>query len=301
MADFVSDWAAKRMLETPESNDEQWSDSDDCWCRIIRLRDCVIVRKGRAPRVAIFTHIDTTGFTVGYGGALIPIGQPQAVDGDRFRLCGDAAGTSGVITGDGEVYTLRQLEVAPGDRVVYAAKPVVDGHHIHSPYLDNRAGMWAAMQALLQCQNVAVTFTTGEETSTSGAQICARYVYDKLGITRALISDITWDTEHVHCGSGVAISRRDHYVPSQGFVDQVVAIAANSGIPYQIEIESEGGSDGAGIERSGCPIDWAFVGAPEIDPHTSHEKLDLGDLDKMARLLITVVNAMTEPWSPDQS
>jgi putative aminopeptidase FrvX len=146
---------------------------------------------------------------------------------------------------------------------------------------------------LEQCTSVAVAFTTGEEHSGQGAFVCGRYLYERYGIDQALISDITWDTSDVRCGEGVAISLRDRMVPRQRFLDRVFAIAETSGLPFQREIESSGGSDGAYLQRSGFPIDWVFVGAPERHPHSDHEAVDTRDLEAMANMLVVLVEQLS--------
>ena len=129
-----------------------------------------------------------------------------------------------------------------------------------------------------------MAFTVCEEQSGRGALIAARWLWDTLHITRVLISDITWHTEHIHRGKGPAISLRDQYVPRQRFLDEIVALAGESGLPFQLEIESSGSSDGGAVERSGLPIDWCFIGAPEEAPHTPEEIINLSDLERMAAL-----------------
>ena len=73
-----------------------------------------------------------------------------------------------------------------------------------------------------------------------------------------------------------------------------MALAEAWGHPFQREVESSGGSDGAYLERSGVPIDWVFVGAPERGPHTAAERLQAGDLRGMADLLVSLVDGLTE-------
>ena len=72
----------------------------------------------------------------------------------------------------------------------------------------------------------------------------------------------------------------------------MLALAESSGLPFQREIEAHGGSDGAGIERSGVPMDWVFIGAPEKAPHTSRERVHIGDLQGMAALLVCLVEGL---------
>jgi putative aminopeptidase FrvX len=263
---------------------------------ITRLRDCLVVTKGEAPKVALFAHIDTCGFTVGYSGKydLIPIGSPQFTEGASVKILGDTLAQQGQLSLDRsqEYWVSTGLDFNEGDRLIFASEPKISSESVVSPYLDNRAGIWAALQALKNNDCVCICFTTGEETGSSGAIICSKYIYEKLGITQAIISDITWDTGDVKCGQGVAISRRDRLIPSQKHVDKIIDLARNSGIKFQIEIESEGGSDGVGIERSGCPIDWVFVGAPQKSLHSIYEEIYIKDLDAMGQMLTYLVDQL---------
>ncbi len=268
--------------------------------RLERLGDSLIAVRGERPAVAVFAHVDTTGFTLGYDRALIPIGGPSPRDKEPIRPAGGPDMGNRLKFGKDGGWELRgKTDAMPGSRWVYATQSKRDGDEIASPYLDNRAGVWAALQVLGRCQNVAVAFTVGEELSGQGAFVCARRLFEQYGITQALIADITWHTAHVRCGDGVAVSLRDRIVPRQRFLDRVLSLAESSGLPFQREIESSGGSDGASIERSGVPMEWVFVGAPEKKPHTSRERVAISDLRGMADLLTFLVNGLT-PRTPHQ-
>ncbi|HEY3329616.1 MAG TPA: M20/M25/M40 family metallo-hydrolase [Capsulimonadaceae bacterium] len=279
--DVIADWLASHIAESvPDA-------------RLIRLGDSLVATRSSAPSVAIFAHTDTTGFTVGYSQELIPIGSPAPIENDTFKSL--LAGTvHTLISGPGDSWSIvgNPSEVSPGDRLVYSAHHSTDGDILTGPYLDNRCGVWAALQVLKREPDAAVAFTAGEEHSGGGATKCARFVCEELGVRAAIISDITWHTDSILCGKGPAISLRDRYVPSQRFLRHILAIAGASGIPFQREIESAGGSDGAYIERSGYPIDWVFVGAPEKRPHTSTEQINLTDLRNMARLIACLAHSI---------
>ena len=133
-----------------------------------------------------------------------------------------------------------------------------------------------------------------EETGSHGAGVTARRLYEKHGITQALIADLTWDTKHIKRGAGVAVSLRDSRVPRQSYLNRVLAHAESSGLPFQREIEASGGSDGAGIDRSGVPMDWVFIGAPEKAPHTFRERVSVSDLQVMAALLVYLVQGLSD-------
>lgn len=109
-------------------------------------------------------------------------------------------------------------------------------------------------------------------------------MYENHQIKQALVSDITWITEGVTHGNGVAISLRDMSIPRKGYVDRIVALAEASGVNYQIEVERSGGSDGREIQLSPYPIDWCFVGAPEDHVHSPDEIVHKADIDAMISL-----------------
>lgn len=259
-----------------------------------RVGDLVLATRGK-PKVAVFAHLDTIGFTLGYDRELIPIGGPHVQGDERLREAGGkGTGRLKVRQRDGKpVWELSGKKGKPGSRWVYDGPLVVKKGRVRGPYLDNRAGVWNALVTLERCPDVAVVFTPGEEHSGKGALLGARFVHEELGITRALISDITWDTDSIKNGKGPAISFRDRYVPRQRFLDQVVAAAMESGLPFQREVESGGGSDGSYIERSTFPIDWVFIGAPQKDSHTPHEECRVSDLEGMADLYAYLVPTLS--------
>jgi putative aminopeptidase FrvX len=262
--------------------------------RLVRVGDNVIALKGK-PRRAVFAHLDTVGFTLGYKDALLRVGGPQPEDRDPVRCADGLIGRLRVRDGkEGERrWELRGVkgEPTPGSRWVYARAPKIENGFITSPYLDNRAGVWSALRVLRRAENVAVAFTTGEEQHGHGARVCADLLYREHAVAEAFIADITWHTEDTPCGKGVVISLRDAHCPRQRFLDWVLARAAESGVPHQREIQSAGSSDGGHVLHSATPLDWVFVGAPEMVPHTSREQASLADLDAMTDLLTYLVGA----------
>ena len=278
LADWLETWLAREISDA----------------RVERLSDSLIVTRGTKPSVAIFAHLDTTGWTLGYDKRLIRIGGPDGKLGDGVRpVRRSHTGNTLARRKDGSWKVGGKTDALPGSRWVYAAVPELSGGKITAPYLDNRAGVWAALQALTRCQEIAVAFTVQEETGSQGAQLCARRLYEAHGISQALVADLTWDTKHVKRGRGVAVSLRDSSLPRQRYLDQILALAETSGLPFQREVESSGGSDGAGISRSGVPMDWVFIGAPEKSPHTARECVDVSDLQGMAALLVHLVNGLS--------
>jgi putative aminopeptidase FrvX len=134
---------------------------------------------------------------------------------------------------------------------------------IQSPYMDNRLGMWNALKVAETLENGAIVFSTYEEHGGNAVGFCANYLLQKHGVQQALISDITWVTDGVIHGGGVAISMRDSGLPRRVYLNRIIQLAKESGVTFQLEVESAGGSDGTQLQKSDLPIDWCFIGAPE--------------------------------------
>ena len=268
-----------------------------------RIGDNILAVKG-TPTTAIFAHTDTVGYTLGYRDALIPVGSPHPEDRDALRCADGLTGRLRIREGSKDKPERRielrnvvnakgkEVEAVPGSRWVYARKPKIDNGFIISPYLDNRAGVWTALRALYRSPDIAVAFTTGEEQHGHGARVCTDWFYREHRITQALIADLTWHTDDTPCGKGVVISLRDAYSPRQRFLDRIVSLASESKIAHQKEIQSAGSSDGGHILRSSIAMDWVFIGAPEMEPHTSREQASLADLNAMTELLTYLVGAL---------
>lgn len=249
-------------------------------------QDCVVLVFGQQPRTAVFAHLDSVGYTVRYGHELIPIGGPAGRAGDelvgldvrgpvRVRLRYDTDGQP-------RYDALRPL--APGTMLTYAPHFRETAESVQSPYLDNRLGVYVALQLAQTLESGVLAFTTYEEHGGGAVAFVQDYLWRTYGLRQALIADITWVTEGVFAGQGVAISLRDRSIPRRSYVDRIIALAAAAGIPYQLEVEGSGGSDGAELQRAPAPWDWCFVGAPETAAHTPDELVHKADIAAMLAL-----------------
>ena len=289
-----------QAIPGPSGDEGAIADFVELRCREIagaevrRIGDLVLAVRG-TPRVAVLAHIDTIGFTLGYGRKLIRIGNPYVEGNEKLReVGGEGRGRLKLVqVGSQTEWRLSGQDGKPGSRWVYAAPLVLKNDKVSGPYLDNRAGVWNAFRVLERCEDVLVAFTPGEEHHARGALLAARILHEEFRITRALISDITWHTDWIKCGKGPAVSYRDSSLPRQHYLEMVLAAATASGVPFQHEIESSGGSDGGIMDRAGYPIDWVFVGAPETRTHTPREQCVVADLYAMVDLYAFLVPALT--------
>jgi len=155
---------------------------------------------------------------------------------------------------------------------------------IESAYLDDRLGIYVALEAASKLKDGVIIFSCWEEHGGGGVPFLAKYIYETWGVRQALISDITWVSDGVDHGKGVVISLRDRNIPRKAFVDKIISIADTHKVDYQLEVEGTGSSDGGELQRSPYPFDWCFVGAPHQHPHTPNETVHKKDIQSMIQL-----------------
>lgn len=253
------------------------------------FQDCIVLVFGQ-PKTAIYAHMDVIGFTAGYKRNLIKIGWPKCIDG--IKLTGeDSHGKINtelmVIDKEDGQQKLEYIFHRPIDRGTNLRFKQIwkeDQHFVQSCYLDNRLGVWMALQVAETLENGVICFTCYEEHGGGTAGYCAKYLYDHYGITNALVCDITWVTEGIEHGKGVALSLRDGSIPPRRYVNQIVELAKTAKIPYQLEVESAGGSDGTAIQKSDAPVDWMFIGPPESNVHSPYETVHKKDIYNTVKL-----------------
>lgn len=276
------------LLSYIEQNKSQWKVQPE----IIYgedFQDCIILAFGN-PRTAIFAHMDSIGYTVGYENNLIKIGGPSAKKG--AILVGEDS--QGKIEGELHTeedehefltYSLKfEREVDRGTTLTYKPNFREDNDYIQCCYMDNRLGVWCALQVAKTLENGAIVFSAWEEHGGGSVGYLGKFLYEGFGVKQALISDITWVTKGVQHGKGVAISMRDSGIPRRVYLNRIIQLAKESNIPFQLEVESAGGSDGNALQRSSYPFDWCFIGAPEDNVHTPDEKVYKEDIDAMVKM-----------------
>jgi putative aminopeptidase FrvX len=276
---------AEFLLEYITQNQSKWKVQPEIF-HGDEFQDCIVLKFGK-PTTAVFAHIDSIGFTVKYGKELIKIGGPRIEDG--YKLCGsDSKGyfeTELVVLeneqGDRKLEYLLDRNIERGTDLTFIPNWREDEDYIQCCYMDNRLGVLNALQLAETLENGVICFSTYEEHGGGSVGFLAKFIYEKWQVKQALISDITWVTEGVEHGKGVAISMRDSGIPRRSYINKIVDLAKKSKIPFQLEVESAGGSDGNQLQKSPYPFDWVFIGAPEDHVHTPDEKVHKTDIQAM--------------------
>ncbi|MEO0311343.1 MAG: hypothetical protein RIQ89_1000 [Bacteroidota bacterium] len=239
------------------------------------------------PTTAVYAHIDNIGFTVGYNEQLLKVGGPHIKDNDELYGYESADKIVKAVVGyseDSGFFYQSAAPIKPGTDLSYTPYWHESPEFIQCCYLDNRLGVYNALMQCNTIENGAIVFTCWEEHGGGNAGYLAKFLYDNYKIKQSLISDITWVTAGVHHGEGVAISMRDSGIPRRVYVNKIIALAEASKVPFQIEVESAGGSDGTEIQKLPLPIDWCFIGAPESHVHSPREKVHKADIKSMIKL-----------------
>ena len=248
------------------------------------LQDNLILVFGK-PNTAIFAHLDSIGFTVKYNNEIVKIGGPVSSEGivitgkDSF---GKIEGK--IVKKENKIFIDFHREIEKGTSLIFKSNFRETKEYIQSCYMDNRLGVWNALEVAKTLENGIIVFSSWEEHSGGSVGYLGKFIQEKYGVMQALISDITWVTEGVKHGKGCAISLRDSGIPRRSYVNKIVEIARKTNIPYQLEVEDAGGSDGNGLQKSDYPWDWCFVGAPEDNVHSPDEKVHKKDIQSMLDL-----------------
>ena len=256
------------------------------------FQDCLMLRFGK-PRTAIFAHMDSIGFTVRYQNQLVPIGGPRTESG--YKLVGeDSKGPIDceLLDDDGNLYYQFPRGIDRGTELVFKCDFRETEDYVQSCYLDNRLGVYNALKVAETLEDGVIVFSCWEEHGGGSVPYLARHMYEQWGVKQALISDITWVTEGVQHGEGVAISMRDRNIPRRSFVQKIIGLAEQAGINFQLEVEGAGSSDGRELQVSAYPFDWCFVGAPEDHVHSPDEKVHKADIQAMIDLYKVLMAAL---------
>ncbi|SFU04838.1 Putative aminopeptidase FrvX [Algoriphagus locisalis] len=248
------------------------------------FHDCILLKFGE-PRTAVFAHIDTIGFMSRYNNQLISIGGPEIIEGTSLVGEDSLGEISCKLAGDeNNISHDFPRGIDPGTRLSFAQNIRIDEEFIQAAYLDNRLGVYSALEL---CENISdgwVVFTTYEEHGGGSMPFLLKFIQETAPVKQALISDITWITEGVQFHQGVVISIRDKFIPRKKFIDKIIRLAKESGIPFQLEVEEYGGSDGREVQFSPYAIDWCFIGAAEENVHSPDEKVSLSDFEAMLKI-----------------
>ena len=269
------------LLNYIQANKKSWKVSPEVY-HGTDFQHCIILVFG-TPRTAVFAHIDNIGFTVRYGKQLVKIGGPHVSTGILLTGKDSKGSIECMLNADDEEQLTYDFEreIDRGTTLNFKSHYRADATAVESCYLDNRLGVYVSLKLCETLEHGIIIFSCWEEHHGGSVPFLAKFIYDRYQLKQALICDITWITEGVEHGKGVVVSMRDSGIPRQVFVRKIIQYLEEGNIPFQLEVEKSGGSDGSELQRQPYPIDWCFIGAGEDFVHTPHERVFLIDIEAM--------------------
>ena len=273
-------------------------------------------KKGAGPRVMLAAHMDSVGVIVTHieKNGFLRFG---ALGGLEAKAVYQAPvqfrnGVGGVIAVEEEKaekeFKLADLYldigakdaaeardmVSVGDTAVFCSPVLKSGTRVIAPYLDNRAGCTALLQAMQGLESpkndLYFVFTTQEEVGLRGAKPVAW----ALEPDYALVVDVTCPDDvpgALHegttaLGAGAAIKVMDHSVIAHpAVVARLSQLAEKRKIPVQRDLLKVGGTDGGAIHVSRSGIFTGGISIPCRYTHTPAEMIDRTDLDACVQLI----------------
>jgi endoglucanase len=294
--------------------------------RVDRLGNLIATVNGDGPAVVVAAHMDEIGFLVSHveektGFLRIePLGgfDPRTLVAQRVAVHTEAATLPGVmgikpthILTDEERKKPMQLkdlfvdiglpaeevreQVALGDMVTLHQDFTRFGRVVSGKSLDDRAGIYAAIEALRRVPSprcrLAVVGTTQEEVGLRGARVagfaCRPDIAVALDVTVAVDLPKVADHEQVtRLGKGVAIKLKDSAsISHPALVRHMRSLAEDRGIPYQMEILPRGGTDAGALQFAHEGAAVITLSLPVRYVHSVVETAHVDDLEAWIALL----------------
>lgn len=280
------------------------------------MGNLIVHKKGSGPKVLFAAHMDTLGLMVTHveDSGLLRVGrlggiEPRLMPGTPVRF---QNGVMGAVYEDlgleekkremGHLYidigakdaneAARLVQV--GDVAVFNTPLCQMGNTVFGPYLDNRVCCAALLKALSQVgessNDLYFVFTVQEEVGLRGAQTAAFAIDpDYAVVTDVTDSDDLPGGEHegsAKCGGGAAIKVMDTSVICHPqMVRRLRDLAQAKDIPFQMDILTDGGTDGGAIHKSRAGVYTGGVSVPCRYIHSPQEAVRLSDGSACARLL----------------
>lgn len=287
----------------------------------------LVARTGGASRpvLGIFAHLDVIGIAVAHiqDDGLLAVHKlapwpPAVAWGQRVEIRTASGAVPGVVARrvkDAEKVEWEQLYVdigardgeearalvAPGDPMVTVAPPLeLAGGRVASRNLDNRAGLYVALEALRRLADdgidLAVVAGAHEELGHGGARVAAHRLRPEV----AIAVDVTYATDvpagdpneagnHV-LGGGPALFRGPTINPR--VFELLEGAARAEAIAHTVETGSKTytDADDTFISRDGIPS--GVISIPLRNMHSPVEIAQLSDLEDCVRLLVAFARSL---------
>lgn len=177
--------------------------------------------------------------------------------------------------------------IAVGDPITRERELIEMGHCVNSKSLDNRVSVFILLETLRELKDQEIpydlysVFTVQEEVGIRGAQKTAHLIdpHFGFGLDVTIAFDVPGAQPHemvTRLGKGAAIKIMDSStICDYRMVNYLKQLADQHDIPWQPEILTGGGTDTAGIQRSGKS--GAIAGAISIPLRHVHQVIEMAN------------------------
>lgn len=280
--------------------------------------------KGAEPKKIMFcAHSDEIGFIVTFiqdNGLvrLAPVGGINYFAAAHSRIAFEN-GASGVLVPEGKVdikdlspdkYYVdlgvktkgeaeRKVKIGEGAAVVSSCDKLYGKRYIGRPF-DDRIGCYVLLETAKQLKDnkddVYFVFAVQEEVGCRGSFAASFTVRPDIGIA----VDVTPSGDVVGAGTnfcvklggGAAIKVKDSSVMcDQKLVSDLVDIAKNSKIDYQMEVLTYGGTDTSSMQTVAGGSRAVCISVPVRYCHSTNEMIDMGDVEACIALSVAACGA----------
>ena len=194
--------------------------------------------------------------------------------------------------------------VSVGDPVTRERRLIEMGDCVNGKSIDNRVSVFILLETLRALKDADVpcdvygVFTVQEEVGLRGAISAAHHIDPDfgLGLDVTIAFDVPGSNPHevvTRLGKGTAIKIMDGSVISDyRMVNYLKQVAKNNDIKWQPEILPKGGTDTAGVQRSGKK--GAISGAISIPLRHIHQSIELAHKEDIRHSIELLVAALRE-------
>jgi endoglucanase len=186
-----------------------------------------------------------------------------------------------------------ERKISIGDICIYHAEYTESDNVVFTPYLDDRAGCYVAVEALKSIKKLSndlyFVFSVQEEVGLRGARTAAYSIDPDFGIAIDVTSH--GDTPKakrfaVGLHKGAAIKVKDNSVISHPLVrEKLVQLAKEKNIPFQMEVLEFGGTDSGAIHVSKAGVPSGVISIPTRYVHSTIEMASKDDISSCIALL----------------
>jgi len=142
------------------------------------FQDCLVLIFGN-PKTAIFSHMDSVGFTAQYKNELVKIGGPRVKNGTILKGKDFHGSFEAILRIDEEAETLHadaHRNIVTGTSLVFKQFFKENYETVQSCFLDNRLGIWVSLKLAETLEHGAIAFTCWEEHGGGSAEFIARFL-----------------------------------------------------------------------------------------------------------------------------